>query len=157
MKILFLSIGKTSFPYLREGTAIYEKRLDRYASFESRILPDVRNAGKMGSEELKRYEGEKFLKVFEPTDLVVLLDEAGKQRTSVELAGWLDRSLQSGKRRLVFVVGGAYGFSPAVYERADQKMALSKLTFSHQMIRLFFLEQLYRAFTILRGEPYHNS
>lgn len=157
MKITLLVIGKTSFAYLEEGIDLYRKRLDRYTTFDVRVLPDVRGAKKMSAEELKKREGETLLKELDGGDLLFLLDERGKHRGSVGFAEWLERQLTSGKRRIVFAVGGAYGFSEAVHARADGKLSLSKMTFSHQMVRVFFLEQLYRAFTILRGEPYHNE
>lgn len=157
MKITLLTIGKTSFPYLQTGIDLYQKRLERYTTFDVRVLPDVRGAKKMPAEELKKREGEVLLKFIDDGDLLFLLDERGKTFGSVDFAHWLERHLRSGKRKIVFAVGGAYGFSDAVYARANGKLSLSKMTFSHQMIRVFFVEQLYRAFTILRGEPYHNE
>lgn len=150
-------IGKTAFPYLREGEALYTKRLGRYLPFESVVLPDVKGAKNMKPKQLKLKEGEAVLQRLKPEDKLILLDEKGFQKDSVAFANYLDQQLQSGRGRLVFLIGGAYGFSPAVYERAFAKWSLSKLTFSHQMIRVFVLEQLYRACSILRGEPYHNG
>ena len=149
-------IGKTAFPYLREGEALYTKRLGRYLPFESVVLPDVRGAKNMKPKQLKIKEGEAVLQRLKPEDRLILLDEKGFQKDSVAFASYLEQQLQGGRGRLVFLIGGAYGFSLAVYERAFAQWSLSKLTFSHQMIRVFVLEQLYRACTILRGEPYHN-
>lgn len=157
MKTEFWLIGKTTFPYLEEGMTLYQKRLKRYLSFEMLVLPEVKNAKKLPPEQLKLKEGEAVLKKVESTDMLILLDERGKQYTSVEFSKFMEQNFHSGKRRLIFLVGGAWGFSPEIYRRADKKISLSKMTFSHQMIRLFFLEQLFRAMTIQRGEPYHNE
>ena len=157
MKIELWLIGKTSFPYLTEGMGIYEKRLGRYLSYQTVVLADVKNANKLPSATLKLKEGESVLKKLTPDDLLFLLDERGKAYTSVEFAGFMERHLSSGKKRMVFLVGGAWGFSNEIYQRANGKISLSKMTFSHQMIRLFFLEQLFRAMTILKNEPYHNE
>jgi len=157
MKTAFWVIGKTAFPYLNEGMAIYEKRLKHYLSYEMQLLPDIKNAGKMKAAQLKEKEGELVLKKLTKDDVLVLLDERGKMYSSVEFAGFIDNKLQYMNKRIVFLVGGAFGFSEAVYQRANYKMSLSKMTFSHQMIRLFFMEQLYRAMTIIKGEKYHNE
>ncbi len=157
MRVQVYYVGKTRERYLREGEAVYEKRLGHYLPIGFNIIADVRGGGKLPSDRLREKEGEAILKALTPTDGLILLDEAGKSMTSKKFATWLDRQLQQPYRRLVFVVGGAYGFSPAVYERADGRLSLSDMTFSHQMIRLFFSEQLYRAMTILRGEKYHNE
>ncbi len=157
MKVELWSIGKTAFSYLEEGMAVYEKRLPHYLPFATAILPDIKNAGSLNPDQLKQKEGELVISQLKKEDLLVLLDERGKQLTSVEFANFMEQKLQLGSRRLVFIVGGAWGFSEAIYQRADHKLSLSKMTFSHQMVRLFFLEQLYRAMTILRGESYHNE
>ena len=157
MKVIIYHIGKTSEKYLRQGEEIYAKRLRHYLPLTTEVIPDVKKAGTLPPEELKKQEGEAILSRLKPADGLILLDERGEQFTSVALAGWLDKQLQRPYRRLVFVVGGAFGFSEAVYERANATLSLSKMTFSHQMIRLFFAEQLYRAMTILRGEKYHNE
>ena len=136
---------------------LYQNTLDRYLTFETVIIPDVKNGNKLPPEQLKIKEGEAILNKLNTTDYLVLLDERGKQYTSVQFSKFMEQQLQMGSRKLIFIIGGAYGFSQAVYERADQQMALSKMTFSHQMIRLFFLEQLFRAMSILKGEPYHNE
>ena len=157
MKVQVYYIGKTTASYLREGEAVYVKRLRHYLPVSFEVLPDVKNAGKLSPVQLKAREGELLLSRIGTTDGLILLDEGGKRFGSVAFARWLDRQLQQPYRRLVFVVGGAFGFSPAVYARANGKLSLSDMTFSHQMIRLFFAEQLYRAMTILRGEKYHNE
>ena len=157
MKVALWMIGKTSFVYLREGEALYTKRLGRYLPFETTVLPDVKGAKKLKAAQLQQKEGEMVLQRLKAEDILVLLDERGFQKGSVAFAQYLDQQLQRGRGRLVFLIGGAYGFAPAVYQRADAQWSLSKLTFSHQMIRIFVLEQLYRACTILRNEPYHNE
>lgn len=156
MKVLFWVIGKTNEKYLSAGIDIYVRRLGHYLPFSMEILPDVRQAKHLSPEQLKQKEGDYLLGKLRNDDLLILLDEKGKSFDSVDFAAYLDRQLQMPYRRLIFQVGGAYGFSEAVYERANARLALSKMTFSHQMVRLFFLEQLYRAMTILRNEPYHN-
>jgi 23S rRNA (pseudouridine1915-N3)-methyltransferase len=156
MKICLLVTGKTDAAYLREGIAEYEKRLKFYASFETRALPATRSAKNLTESLQKEREGAAILAQLEATDTVVLLDERGVEYTSREFSGFLERQAAGG-RRLVFVIGGPYGFSGQVYERADARVALSRMTFSHQMARLFFAEQLYRAMTIWKGEPYHHG
>ena len=157
MKVQLWYIGKTSFPYLEKGMQLYIKRLERYLSFSTAIIPDVKKGNKLPAAQLKIKEGEAVLKKINPSDFLVLLDERGEEFTSVQFSKFMEQKLLLGNRRLIFLIGGAYGFSEQIYQRADQKMALSKMTFSHQMIRLFFLEQLFRAMSILRGEPYHNE
>lgn len=156
MKTQVWAIGKTSEQYLQKGCAIYEQRLKHYLPFEFTIIPDVRQAGKLSASQLKQKEAELIFKQLRPDDQLVLLDEKGKTYTSEALAKRMDKWQQMSKRRLVFLIGGAYGFDESLYERADVQLSLSAMTFSHQMIRLFLLEQLYRAMTILRNEPYHN-
>ncbi|MTB50464.1 23S rRNA (pseudouridine(1915)-N(3))-methyltransferase RlmH [Lewinella sp. W8] len=157
MKVQVYYIGKTSERYLQQGEAIYAKRLKHYLPISFEIIPDVKGGGKLPSEQLKEREGELVMARLKSDDRLILLDEGGEYFGSVAFAKWLDKQLQLPFRRLVFVVGGAFGFSPALYARANAKLSLSKMTFSHQMIRLFFAEQLYRAMTILRGEKYHNE
>ena len=157
MKVEFWLIGKTAFAYLEEGMAIYEKRLGHYLPYATVILPDAKNAGNLPPDQLKQKEGELVISRLKKEDLLVLLDERGSQMTSVEFSSFIEQKLQLSSKRMVFLVGGAWGFSEEVYQRADFKISLSKMTFSHQMVRLFFLEQLYRAMTILRGESYHNE
>lgn len=157
MKIEFCVVGKTKAPYLKEGISIFEKRLVHYNPFSIEIIPDLKNAGKLKSHEVKEKEGEAILKRLKNEDYLILLDEGGKQFTSEEFANQVQSLLQKPNRKIVFQIGGAFGFSKKVYERANHKIGLSKLTFSHQMVRLFFVEQLYRAFTILKNEKYHNK
>ena len=157
MKILLLVIGKTDEDYLVTGIKKYVGRLGHYASFEMKELPDIRNRKTLSEEQQKKAESFLLLQQLQPSDQVVLLDEKGKLDTSVAFSELLEKWSASGVKRLVFVVGGPYGFSQEVYDRADAQMSLSPMTFSHQMVRLIFVEQLYRAFTILKGEPYHHS
>ena len=155
MKVEVWAIGKTSEAYLDTGCAIFEKRLKNYLPFVWTILPDVR-LKTTDSSALKRAEAQMILAKLAPDDGLVLLDENGQSFSSVELAHWLDKRLAGPHRRLIFLIGGAFGFAPEIYARAHYQISLSRLTFSHQMVRVFLLEQLYRAMTILRNEPYHN-
>ncbi len=157
MKVEFWVTGKTAFPYLDEGIAIYEKRLRNYLNLQIVVFQDIKNAKSLTADLLKQKECEQQLAKLLKDDFVVLLDERGKQWTSIEFAGFMEQKMQLSVKRIIFVVGGAFGFSDAMYERANLQVSLSKMTFSHQMIRLFFVEQLYRAMTITRGEPYHNE
>lgn len=156
MKVEVWAIGKTSEPYLETGIGIFEKRLKNYLPFVWVLLPNAK-VKSAESAAMKTEEGRLVLARLAPDDYLVLLDERGQQHSSVELARWMEQRLSASGRRLVFLVGGAFGFSPEVYARANAQISLSRLTFSHQMVRLFFLEQLYRAMTILRNEPYHNE
>jgi 23S rRNA (pseudouridine1915-N3)-methyltransferase len=156
MKIELWVIGKTAFKYLDEGIAVYEKRLKHYVNYDMVILPDIKNPP-LSTEALKIKEGELILNKLTKDDLLILLDENGKNLTSVDFSKFIETQQMNATKRLIFQIGGAYGFSDAVYERANHKISLSKMTFSHQMIRLFFVEQLYRGFTILKGEKYHNG
>lgn len=158
MKISLYIIGKTTAAYLREGIDIYLKRLKHYVPFEIIQIPDVKVTKGMTEAVQKVKEGELFLEQIRQADHVILLDERGKEMTSREFASFLDKRMASaGAGNIIFVVGGPYGFSEAMYERADSKLSFSKMTFSHEMIRLLFVEQIYRAMTILRGEPYHHD
>ncbi len=157
MKITFLLSGKTDRSYLLEGVHLYEKRLSHYASFRIEVIPEVKKYKSLSHEELKRKEGALILKKLGKEHFVVLLDENGKEYSSVEFAGFIERHMAITGKDLIFVVGGPFGFSREVYKRSDMKLSLSQMTFSHQLVRLVFLEQLYRAFTIIRGEPYHHN
>lgn len=157
MKTCLLVIGKTDAAYVREGIAEYEKRLTRYMPYEMKVLPDVKNARNMTESLQKEKEAELINGQLQGGDWVVLLDEKGHQYTSVEFAEFLAQKMLSRIKRLVFVVGGPYGFADSVYQRANEKISLSKMTFSHQMVRMIFAEQIYRAMTILKGEPYHHD
>ena len=157
MKIELWQIGKTKAGYLETGISDYTKRLKRYARVDLKTVADVKNPSKLRSEELKSKEAEKVLALLSPGDQLILLDEIGSHFTSVEFSAFLQKKMNTGAKRLVFLIGGAYGFDKKIYDRANGKLALSKMTFTHQMVRLFFLEQIYRAFTILNNEPYHNQ
>ena len=157
MKVECWVTGKTSEAYLAEGVAQYVERLRHYLPFRMETLPEVKNAGKYTPLQLKAREGEILLGKLQSDDYLALLDERGREFSSLEWARWLEQQLNLPRRRLIFAIGGAWGFAEAVYQRADFQLALSRMTFSHQMARLFFLEQLYRAMTILRNEPYHNA
>lgn len=156
MKIKFVVVGKTAESYLKEGEKIYEKRIKRYNPFDYVMINDVKNAAKLSKSELKKKEAVLILNEIKSADFVVLLDERGKNFTSVQFSENIQNLMLRSLKTVVFVVGGAYGFDENVYQRANQKMQLSSMTFSHQMVRLIFLEQLYRAFSILKNEPYHH-
>lgn len=157
MKITLLTVGKTDVKWVKEGLDLYVSRLSHYAPFQVREIPELKNVSALDREQIKVREGELILKSLRPSDEVVLLDEGGRELRSVEFASWLEERFSRGSRDIVFIIGGAYGFSKEVYARADSKLSLSKMTFSHQMVRTIFAEQLYRAFTIMRGEPYHHE
>lgn len=157
MKVILLTVGKTNDLSLKNVILDYQKRLKFYISFEMEEIPELKNTKSMSEEVQKQKEGELLLKYFQDGDDVILLDDKGSQFSSMEFASYIEKKSVSGLKRLIFVVGGPYGFSSAVYARANGKVSLSKMTFSHQMVRLIFVEQLYRAMTILRGEPYHHE
>ncbi len=157
MNIKLIAIGKTDSAALQQLISTYEKRLVRYINFELQLLPDIKNSKSLTEELQKVKEGELILSNVESSHYLILLDERGKEYTSVAFADELQKKMNTSVKQLTFVIGGPYGFSQEVYNRANGKLSLSKLTFSHQMIRLFFIEQLYRAFTILRNEPYHHQ
>ena len=157
MNIKLIAIGKTDSAALQQLISTYEKRLVRYINFELQLLPDIKNSKSLTEELQKLKEGELILSNVESSHYLILLDERGKEYTSVAFADELQKKMNTSIKQLTFVIGGPYGFSQEVYNRANGKLSLSKLTFSHQMIRLFFIEQLYRAFTILRNEPYHHQ
>lgn len=157
MTIKLIVLGKTDNSQLNQLIDEYRHRLGHYIRFEIETIPDIRNNKNLSQKQQKEKEGEAILGKLNTTDFLVLLDENGKQYTSVEFSGYLQGKMNSGLKQLVFVVGGPYGFSEAVYQKSQGKISLSKMTFSHQMVRLFIVEQLYRAFTILRNEPYHHQ
>ena len=157
MQLSLLVLGKTDSAQIETEIKRYESRLKHYLPFELRVIPDVRRGSKPTPEEQKRAEGIELLRYITPTDRVYLFDERGESYTSRAFATFIERAMVSGERRMVFIIGGPYGFSPEVYERADGQVSLSRMTFSHQMVRLFAIEQLYRAQTIIRGEPYHHD
>ena len=157
MKILLLVIGKTSEKYLIDGMSTYNKRLNNYTNFEIIELPNLKNSKNLSKLELIRKEGDMIFRKLKLSDYLVLLDDKGKDFTSLKFSKKLQAWMLMGKKRLVFVVGGAYGFSSEIYDRGDEKLSLSRMTFSHQMVRLFFIEQMYRAYTIISNEPYHHE
>ncbi len=156
MRVELWAIGKTSASYLETGMAIFEKRLTHYLPFGMVIIPAAKIKTTDGNL-MRNEEAKLILAKLQPDDYLVLLDERGQQFTSVAFSKWMEQRLSDSRRRMVFLIGGAFGFSPDIYQRANAQISLSSLTFSHQMVRLFFLEQLYRAMTILRGEQYHNE
>lgn len=157
MKIVFLTIGKTINKHLIELQNDYQERLKHYIPFDYIAIPELKNNRNLTEAEQKEKEADLILKAFEPTDEIILLDENGKQYGSVDFSEFISKKIMGNQKRMVFVVGGPYGFSQRVYNRANGLISLSKMTFSHQMVRIIFAEQLYRAFTILRGEPYHHQ
>ncbi len=156
MKIKLLVIGKTDDKNLLQLISTYQNRLQHYIKFELEVIPDIKNVKNLSQLQQKEKEGNLILGKLQPTDQLILLDEKGKELRSLEFANWLQKKMNSGIKQLVLVIGGPYGFSETVYKKAMGKISLSKMTFSHQMIRLFVIEQLYRGFTILRNEPYHH-
>ncbi|WP_395627273.1 23S rRNA (pseudouridine(1915)-N(3))-methyltransferase RlmH [Daejeonella sp.] len=157
MKITLLTIGKTEDKYLIEGIDIYLKRLKHYIPFQIIEIPELKNTKNLSRDQQKIKEAELIFKNIQSTDHIILLDENGKELTSKNFSVYLNKKMVGGQQHLVFIVGGPYGFSDEVYTRSNDKLSFSQMTFSHQMIRLFFTEQLYRAFTILKGEPYHHD
>ena len=157
MNIRLLVISKTDIPYLQEGIDVYLKRLKHYVNFGIDVVPALKDLASATPDEVKEREAALLLKRFEGADRIVLLDEHGREHTSVGFSQYLQKQMNAGVRNLLFVIGGAYGFAPSVYQAAHDKMSLSQMTFNHQMVRLFFVEQLYRAFTILHHEKYHNE
>ena len=157
MKISLIVVGKTEEEYLKTGISQYEQRLGHYASFQIKVIPALRNTKNFSVQQQKEKEGELILQVTEGCEQIILLDENGKGYRSVDFANYLQQHMNTGIKHLAFVVGGPFGFADSVYKKATGKISLSAMTFSHQMIRLLFVEQLYRAFTILKNEPYHNE
>lgn len=157
MEIKLIVIGKTATDYILKGFDEYSDRLKRYISFSLEIIPDLKNSKKLPVHLQKLEEGKQIISRINTSDYVILLDERGKQLSSMEFASFLQKNMVSGLKRLVFVIGGAYGFSDDVYNRSNSLLSLSKMTFNHEMVRLFFIEQIYRAMTILKGEPYHHE
>lgn len=157
MKITLLAIGKTQSGYLNSGIDQYISRIGHYLPMEFKVLPDIKGTKGLTEQQQKEREGTAILSSLQGGDAVILLDERGREMTSREFAGFIEGKMNSGLKRLVFVIGGPYGFSKEVYDRCDGKISLSRMTFSHEMVRLFFTEQVYRAMTILRGEPYHHD
>ena len=157
MKIELAVIGKTSIGYLKQGIDEYIKRLKHYVPFEIKYIDDIKNTKNILEDQQKRTEGAKILSLLDKSDFVVLLDEHGKEYTSIQYSSYIQKRMLSGSKKVVFVIGGPYGFSQEVYDRANDKISFSKMTFNHEMIRLIFTEQLYRAYTIINHEPYHHE
>jgi 23S rRNA (pseudouridine1915-N3)-methyltransferase len=157
MKITFLTVGKTEDAYLKEGIDKYVKRLKHYTKLELTEIPELKNTKALSPEQQKAKEAELILKKINPLDFVVLMDEKGVEFTSTQFAAYINKKEISTSANLIFIIGGPYGFDTSVYQRANDKISLSRMTFSHQMVRLFFVEQLYRAYTIMKGEPYHHE
>jgi 23S rRNA (pseudouridine1915-N3)-methyltransferase len=157
MRIKLIVLGKSAFDFVKEGEEVYEKRLIHYLPFEKLVLPDIKNPKNLSLEELKKKEGELILSKITNQDFLVLMDENGTQFSSINFSSWIEQKVNEGMRSLIFVIGGAFGFSKDVYDRSNHMISLSKMTFSHQLVRIIFLEQLYRAQTILKGEPYHHE
>ncbi len=156
MKIQVISVGKTSFDYLKEGIELYEKRLQHYVPFEWIVVPDIKKGKNWTPAQIQNAEGQSLLKYITTDTIVVLLDVKGKTISSEDFAAFINTRMLSGIKNLCFIIGGAYGFSKEMYDRSQFKISLSKMTFSHQLVRVLFLEQLYRSMTILKGEPYHH-
>lgn len=157
MKIVLTVVGKTTDKHFIASINEYVQRISHYVSFSIEVIPELKGTKNLSEKEQKDREGELILKSFQPGDYLVLLDEHGRERRSIEFAQWMQKKMAAGPKRLIFVVGGPYGFSEAVYAAAQEKVSLSQMTLSHQMIRLLFVEQIYRAMTILNGEPYHHE
>ncbi len=157
MKTTLLVVGKTVEAHYIAAINDYTQRTKRYISFDIEVIPELKNTKSLSAEQQKEKEGELICKALQPGDFVVLLDEHGKERRSIEFADWMKHKMNTVNKRLIFIIGGPYGFSQSVYDRANEKISMSKMTFSHQMIRLIFVEQLYRAMNILNGGPYHHE
>lgn len=157
MKVNLILVGKTTDKTFQSIIDDYSERVKHYTPFEVTVIPELKNTKSLSQEQQKQMEGEQILRQLQESDHVVLLDEHGQELRSIEFATWISKKQQAVSRRLVFVIGGPYGFSPTIYQRANEKLSLSKMTFSHQMVRMIFIEQLYRAFTILKGEQYHHE
>ena len=156
MKVSLIVVGKTDFKYLDEGIALYEGRIKHYVPFEIIYTKDIKKSQSLSRDKIKEAECSEIINKIKPSDFVVLLDEKGKELSSINFSNFLNDKMISGEKKIVFLLGGAYGFHENVYKRANNILSISKMTFSHQMVRLIFLEQLYRAFTIIKGEPYHH-
>jgi 23S rRNA (pseudouridine1915-N3)-methyltransferase len=157
MKILLIVVGKTDMKWLIEGIGQYVERISHFSQFDIEVIPDIRNTRSMDAQMQKVREGEQILKLLQPSDDIWLLDDKGLEMTSPEMARWLQKRMAQSTKRLVFIIGGPYGFSSDVYDRVPGRISLSRMTFSHQMVRLIFVEQLYRSFAILNNLPYHHE
>jgi 23S rRNA (pseudouridine1915-N3)-methyltransferase len=157
MKTILIQIGKTEEKFLKEGISIYEKRIIHYLQFQTSTIPAIKNAKNLSEEQQKEVEAELILKQISDSDFIVLLDEKGEQFRSTQFAEFIQKKMNTGLKNLIFIIGGPYGFSKKIYARANSKISLSEMTFSHQIIRLLFMEQFYRAMTIIKNEPYHHE
>ena len=157
MNVTLLTVGKTDVKWVKEGLDLYVSRLKHYVPFSVVEIPELKKVSSLTHQQIKEKEGELILKQVGPSDTLVLMDEHGREYRSLEFAEFIEKQMASGAKNVIFTIGGAYGFSEEVYQRANLKISLSKMTFSHQMVRAIFAEQLYRAFTILKGEPYHHE
>ena len=157
MKGLLIVVGKTTDKRFEAITQEYVERINHYIPFSVEVVPELKNTKGLSQNEQKEREGEAILRSLQAGDYVVLLDEHGNERSSMEFATWMQKKMAAGPKRLVFIVGGPYGFSPSVHQRGNEEISLSRMTLSHQMVRMFFVEQIYRAMTILNGEPYHHE
>lgn len=157
MKVSLLTVGKTDIKWVAEGAGMYISRIRHYLPFEMVEIPELKNASSLSQDQIKQKEADLIMKNIHPGDFVVLLDEHGREFRSMEFSSWMEERMSRSGKDMVFVIGGAYGFADAVHERADFKISLSRMTFSHQLVRTIFVEQLYRAMTIMRGEPYHHE
>lgn len=157
MRITLLTIGKSDIPWVRQGLEMYVSRLKHYSNFELIEIPELKGVKALSQEQIKIKEAELAMKFIKPSDCLILLDERGRRFRSIEFADFLQDKLAHSSSNIIFLIGGAYGFSERIYSRADSKISLSDMTFSHQLVRAIFAEQLYRAFTIIKGEPYHHE
>ena len=157
MKVSLILVGRTANKHLTELIDDYASRVKHYVSFDIAVIPELKNTKSLSADQQKQMEGEQILRQLQQGDHIVLLDEHGKEMRSIEFSKYMEKKMQTVSKRLVFIIGGPYGFSSEVYAKANDKLSLSQMTFSHQMIRLIFVEQLYRAMTIMRGEPYHHE
>ncbi|OFY41722.1 MAG: 23S rRNA (pseudouridine(1915)-N(3))-methyltransferase RlmH [Bacteroidetes bacterium GWF2_40_14] len=157
MKIILLLVGKTEFPWVRSGIELYEERLKHYVSYQRIEIQELKATSSLTRQQIKEREGDAIMKYLKPNDELILMDERGEEFTSERFASQIEKKSIHGTKNVVFAIGGAYGFSDDIYKRANEKISLSKMTFSHQMVRVIFLEQLYRAYTIIKGEPYHHK
>lgn len=157
MKLILLVVGKTESPWLKSGCELYQERLKHYVGFQKIEIPELKSVSNLTQQQIREREGEAILKYIKLNDELILMDERGNEYSSEKFSAYIEKKSIYGTKNVVFVIGGAYGFSEELYQRADEKISLSKMTFSHQMVRLIFLEQLYRAYTIIKGEPYHHK
>lgn len=157
MEICILSIGKISTQWIKDGIDLFESRICKYLKFSNIIIPDIKNAKSLSKESLKEEEGKLILSNLTSSDFIVIMDERGKEFTSRDFANWIQKQMNTGRKRLVIIIGGPFGFSQNIYQRADLSISLSKMTFTHEMAKLVLTEQLYRSMTILKGEPYHHD